>query len=306
MDEKTLLKEIILRLIYSEVFQHPLTIDEIEQRVSASSDRISQALKQLTSSSLIYRNNGYYFLFEEGDKIINRSSGNEKAKRMMPKAQRVGMKIFKFPYVEGVGISGSLSKGVLHSDGDFDYFIITQPNRLWVARTLLILYKKVFLFNSRKYFCVNYFIDTKNLEIEEKNPFTATEIATLIPIAGNVMDTFFKENNWINDYLLENNKKTHFTEVKKPAFTRFIVFLTKGKFGEWTDKVFMRLTLKRWERKFGTFDPSTFDLAMKSRKYVSKHHPNNFQQKVLTRMKDLQKKYRSDNVEKLKALDIEL
>ena len=306
MDKAILLKEIILRLIYSEIFEHPLTFNELEQRIKAPSEDLSQALTQLTETELIHFKNGYYFIFEEGNKINRRTSGNEEAERMMPKAQRVGKKIFRFPYVEGVGISGSLSKGVLHDDGDFDYFIITKPNRLWVARTLLILYKKVFLFNSRKHFCVNYFIDTQNLEIEEKNPFTATEIATLIPVAGNVMDSFFEKNIWIANYLRENKKETHFSEVNKPAITRFIVFLTKGKFGEWTDQRFMHLTLKRWERKFGAFDNSTFDLTMKSRKYVSKHHPNNFQQKVLSRMDELLAAYRAEHTDALKKLAIEL
>ena len=84
-----------------------------------------------------------------------------------------------------MGISGSLSKGYYDDDGDIDFFIITSPKRLWIARTFLILYKKIFLLNSRKYFCVNYFISSNALEIEEKNIFTATELTTLLPMFGN-------------------------------------------------------------------------------------------------------------------------
>ena len=73
----------------------------------------------------------------------------------MPKAIKRAKFISKFPYIENVSISGALSKNYYNNDGDIDFFLITQPNRLWIARTLLIIYKKMFLLNSRKYFCVN-------------------------------------------------------------------------------------------------------------------------------------------------------
>ena len=76
--------------------------------------------------------------------------------------------ISKFPYVRAILLSGSISKGYMDKDSDVDYFIITQPNRLWVTRLLLMLFKKIFLFNSRKVFCINYFVDSEKLEIEEK------------------------------------------------------------------------------------------------------------------------------------------
>ena len=46
-----------------------------------------------------------------------------------------------------------------------------------------------------------------------------------------------------------------------------------------------------WKRKFPHFDESDFDLNMRTRKNVSKHHPQGFQQKVLdaleVKMKEL-------------------
>jgi hypothetical protein len=36
-----------------------------------------------------------------------------------------------------------------------------------------------------------------------------------------------------------------------------------------------------WRRKFKHFDAQTFDIALKSRRHVSKHHPFYFQKKVL-------------------------
>ena len=102
----------------------------------------------------------------------------------MHKALRNARLIFHFPFTRAIMISGSLSKNYADEASDVDYFIIVKPGRLWIARTLLIIYKRIFLMNSKKYFCVNYFIDEDHLEIEEKNLFTAVELTTLIPIHG--------------------------------------------------------------------------------------------------------------------------
>ena len=130
--------------------------------------------------------------------IQNRKINEERAKKSDKKIKQYSKLICSFPFVENVCISGSLSKGILTADGDIDYFIICQPNRLWLCRTLLILYKKIFLLNSKKYFCVNYFIDTDTFVIPDKNIYTATEIATLIPINNiSLFNRFVNENLWV-------------------------------------------------------------------------------------------------------------
>ncbi len=48
-------------------------------------------------------------------------------------------------------------------------------------------------------------------------------------------------------------------------------------FDEWC----MLRTLRHWRGKFAELDRREFDLALRTRKYVSKHHPRNFQRRVL-------------------------
>lgn len=43
----------------------------------------------------------------------------------------------------------------------------------------------------------------------------------------------------------------------------------------------MKLTVQFWRKKFRHFDNHTFDNALKSRTYLSKHHPLQFQRRVL-------------------------
>ena len=44
------------------------------------------------------------------------------------KATKRARFISRFPYVEGVGISGSLSKGYYDDDGDIDFLLLQKPS----------------------------------------------------------------------------------------------------------------------------------------------------------------------------------
>lgn len=299
-------QRLIRQLLYSEIFRHPLTINELADYSGQALESVRQAITELQEHGLISEKNGYYFVFDEEDKVERRLHGMRKADELRAKALKVGKLIQCFPFVQGVAISGSLSKGILHDDGDFDYFIITQKHRLWIARTLLVFYKKIFLLNSRKYFCVNYFIDDTSLEIAEKNVFTATEIVTLIPVAGTIFPEFYACNQWTRNFFSAENKTVHFPNPSKPYFSRFVMWLFKGKMGERFDRWCMKRTLHRWRKKFTDFDEEKFDLTLKSRPYVSKHHPNDFQTKVLNRYTELTNAFKEHQKTALESAGIVL
>ena len=283
----TLLKPIL----YFSLFKYPLTEEEIFAFSEANSkDQIKAKLKDLVNNKVIYKIDEFYLTENDEMLIKRRLLGNQMAKDINKKATKISRFISKFPYVEGVGISGSLSKGYYDDEGDIDFFIITSPKRLWISRTLLILYKKIFLFNSKKYFGVNYFISSNSLEIEEKNRFTATELTTMLPMFGNgSFHDFYKQNKWIENYL--PNKKisedlSTLNQVKKPLFTRFIEGILNTKIGDWLDSFFLKITYKKWKLKFNNLEDKHFKIALKSTKNISKHHPLNFQRKVIERLND--------------------
>ena len=276
-------------LLYFSLFRHPLTEEEIFAfSEMKSKDQVKEELDRLVNDQVIYYIDGFYLCENEKSHVKRRLTGNKMAKEIHDKANRVSRFISKFPYVEGVGISGSLSKGYYDEDGDIDFFIITSPNRLWIARTLLILYKKIFLLNSRKYFCVNYFISTNALEIDEKNRFTATELVTLLPMYGNgSFHEFYKKNKWVNNFLpnktvAEGLEKLN--PVNKPLFTKLVEKSLNNKLGDYLDSFFLRITYKKWKLKFKKFNQKQFNIALKSTKNVSKHHPLNFQRQVIERL----------------------
>ena len=278
---------LIRALLYFDIFNHPLSKKEICHLIpihSISESELTDVLTDLTAQNLIYFHNGFYSLSSSVESVKRRLIGEQCANTMIKRMQKFSSLISSFPFVKAVTISGSLSKNYMDENSDIDYFIITERNRLWLARTLLILYKKLFLFNSKKNFCVNYFVSEDQMSIPDRNIFTATEVSYLIPVYNySEYLNFMKVNDWNKGFFPNFPLRSESLVVKEtyPKVKSVLEKIFSNSFGEKLDTYFFRLTLKRWKKKFKTFDESTFDLRMRSKKNVSKHHPNGFQEKVL-------------------------
>jgi len=282
-------------LLYFSIFKYPLSEQEIYSFSSATDrNEINNELEYLKEKGAISSNKDYYFIDNDIQTVTRRIEGNKMADAVMEKAIKKGVFISKFPFVKAVGISGSLSKNYHDEHSDVDFFIITKSERLWISRTCLMLYKKIFLFNSRKFFCINYFISENSLEISEKNIFTATELLTLIPVSGDFKE-FYNKNQWAAQFLpnLKIGKPSIKIKNKKSALCRFIEFILNTKFGNVLESLFLKITLKKWNIKFNTLSKEDFNIAMKSTNGVSKHHPQNFQKKVIDKLNQKYKEFQS-------------
>lgn len=300
MIQKEGIEELLAPLIYFNIFSHPLRINELSDLLSVREEELNELLEPFVNQNICFKKDEFYGLSSEIENLVlERKKKEQRAKKYLKKLPFYTKIIASFPFVKGVAISGSLSKGVMHEDGDIDYFIITTKNRLWVCRTLLILFKKVFLLNSRKYFCVNYFIDEDNLVIKDKNVFTAIEVTHLKPVYNqSLFDQFSELNNWAAEYVQPAKHNERITCLEGDSSVKKVLEnLLSGTMGEKLDLFFMRLTLKKWESKFKNFSAEKFELTMRSNRGISKHHPSDFQNKVLQayaeKLEELNLKYES-------------
>jgi len=295
-----LAKGVLKTLLYFEIFQYPLTLDEIHEYCcgcSSSKEEIKQQLEVLEEMGYVSRKDFFYLIQNDNMPALveRRIKGNNEAQRYLKIAKRVSKFISYFPFVRGICLSGSLSKGYADSDSDIDFFIITEPGMLWIARTMLVLFKKIFLFNSHKYFCVNYFIDTNSLEIPDKNLFAATELLSIIPaVDAGLYKQLMQANEWIKEYY-PNGKlrdEKYVVQVPNRAFIKRLgEKILSGRFGNWLDEKCFKMTLSTWKKKFSNFDERQFDLNLRTRKNVSKHHPNGFQIRVMQAFEKNVKKF---------------
>jgi hypothetical protein len=273
-------------LLYYDLFQYPLTAEEIYfhcEEKNCTKVSVEHALSQLIVDEKIFRHDQFYSVRNAPELSLRRKSGNKMAAEVMEKVHRRSKLIASFPFVRGICISGSLSKNYFDESTDVDFFIITEPNRLWICRTFLVLFKKIFLLNNKKYFCVNYFIDTESLQIPDKNIFTATEIVTLIPTYNyGLYRQFYEENKWVKSFFPNCEPRVqNGTWVYSSRIKRVTEKLLRGNFGEWLDKLFFKRTIQHWRKKFGHLAHHEFEVNMRSRRSVSKHHPQGYQFQVL-------------------------
>lgn len=272
------------------MFNYPLKKREIYIFLANKNSRqdFDLALRQLLEEVAIFKVGNFYSLFDNYALAERRLKGNIKADLMLKKAEKSAALIAAFPFVKGVAVSGSLSKKFADEGADTDFFIITAANRLWIARSLLHLFKKVtFLFNLQDRYCMNYFIDEASPCIIEKNIYTATETITLLPICGTpAFELFYHANSWTKKFF--PNQYMHISsakEIKKTWLRLFIEWLTNNPAGDWLDILLMKLTAKSWGAKKRKKKKNSRGvlMGMHCDRHFSKPDPCNFQKKLLQR-----------------------
>ena len=274
----------LISILYYSIFRYPLNLEEIH--FYSENNNLSDTerdLDVLVSQNIISFIDNFYVYNDDLNCVFRRQKGNLKAQEILIKAKTKACFIAKFPFVEGVGISGSISKNYYDENSDIDFFVIAKQNRLWFCRFFLVLYKKIFLFNLYKRFCINYYITEDFLEIEEKNRFTATEIITLIPVTGkSIFSKFYQSNQWVLNYFVKFTADVaKVIAIKKSIASIAVECLLDNKIGSYLDQVIKRVFIKKWQSKFNYLNDDDLQIALKSTANVSKHHPLNFQKKVL-------------------------
>lgn len=273
-------------LAYYDIFLYPLTLPEIEKYAEYPFHQLSEvedAIHFLKEKLIIFQFGDYYTLRNDFNLITRRKMGNKAAFLVLKKANKRARFIHRFPFVRSVNISGSLSKNYFDETTDVDYFVITRPGRLWLCRFILTIYKKIFLFNSRKYFCINYYIDSEHLCIPDKNIFSATEVITLNNQTGAFYyNKFILENDWVQKYY--PNYTTELSDAIPDHISGLKLFLEKifnGKIGDIADNLAQKITKKFVAKKYAHLQKEEFEVNLRTEKTASKHHPQGFQFKVL-------------------------
>jgi len=272
------------------MFDYPLKKREVYTFLAHKEDpqKFDLALQSLVDEMVIFKIGDFYSLFNNHLLAERRTRGNERAAIMLKKAEKAANLIAAFPFVKGVAVSGSLSKKFADEDADIDFFIITSADRLWIARTFLHVFKKItFLFNLQDLFCMNYFIDEREPCILEKNIYTATEVATILPVCGiTVFDKFYAANSWTKSFLPNNYMHlSAAAEIRKTWLVSLTEKIFNNRAGNYLDNFLMKLTSKSWDRKTRKNKKNSKGilLSIHAGKHFSKPHPENFQKRLLLR-----------------------
>ncbi len=293
--DKTSNQKIMQCLHYFGIFNHPLTLSEMHRYLSVSISlvKLKERLTEMVLSDMIEQKGAYYGLENIDNQVKERLAKEHLAQNIKSIAQKNAKIIARLPYNLCVCISGSLSKGVMDQDGDIDYFIIAKPNRIWISKSIMKLYKKLFLKNSKDHFCINYMITTDQLEIKEKNLFTATEIESMLLMHNDaIYQQFLSSNPWYKRYFPNADTQDFLAwkldeDIKPYLWSNLLEFLLDNSLGNYIENYLQRLAAKRNKKKYAAkLTKEEYDLMFRSTKNEAKVHPPNSQGKVLKLYED--------------------
>jgi hypothetical protein len=282
------LKEsIISALVYFDIFRYPLRADEIRTFLDrqCSEIHVHEALAELLKEGRVFVFNNFFSLQDNPLLAVRRKEGNARAEKLLKKAGKIGRFLYHFPFVRGVAVSGSLSKNYADPRADIDFFIITKAKRLWIARTIMHLYKKLtFLTGRQHYYCMNYYLDENAFYLEEQNIFSAIEIKTLLPVCGNdAIDAFFRANNWTDEWFPACAYRQQEKRNPRTFFKRILEWFLSGRQGDRIEKSLFTLTQKRWQQKEnrGKKNVKGQQMGFICGRHFAMSNPGHFREKVL-------------------------
>jgi len=207
IDDRTreLENAIVQSVSYADVFDYPLTADEVRRYligVRAGASEVGRALagSRLVPGRLAHRD-GFFTLLGREQIVELRRQRKVPAKRLWREAVHYGRRIAGLPFVRMVAVTGSLAASNVTRDADVDYLIVTAPRRLWLCRALVI---GVVRRAARRgvVLCPNFLLTESALELRQRDLYTAWELAQMVPIAG--LETYHllrRRNSWAESFL---------------------------------------------------------------------------------------------------------
>ena len=192
---------------YSDIFDYPLTAAELRRYLCGTSIAQADFECLLRHGRLVHAHlseiDGYYTLPGREGVVATRQRRESDAARLWPRALHYGRLIASLPFVRMVAVTGELAVNNVQPGSDIDYFIVTEPGRVWMARALAI---GVVHYAARHgdIVCPNYLVSERALTLTDRNLYTAHELAQMVPISGFATYRRLRALNRWADELLPN------------------------------------------------------------------------------------------------------
>lgn len=218
---------ILRTLAYADIFDFPLTVGELHQRLIStkaikktqllgSLSKLEKSKKIISKQARVGDKNRYYALAGRNKIFSLRISRNKISEKKAKVGKLVSKWLVKIPGILGVYLTGSVAVSNADQHDDIDLMLITKSGHLWFSRFLSVLAldligirrKPESAENSREAsgkICANLYLDLNHLEVpkHKQNLYTANEViqAKSLFVNPDIHQTFLHKNIWITKYL---------------------------------------------------------------------------------------------------------
>ena len=203
-------------LIYADIFDYPLKAWEIHKWLISAKKcelpAVEIGLRKLIRRGVVIEKGGYYALSGRVRIFKKREERITPSQKFLHEAKIICSLFRVIPWIKLVGISGNLAMENASEEDDIDLFVITEKNRLWISRLLILfilalLEKRRTKRDSRKKaagkFCLNLLLEKDQLSQNNKDLYISHEVLQMKPLweRENTYGLFLEANEWVFGFL---------------------------------------------------------------------------------------------------------
>lgn len=197
---------ILCAVIYGDLFDYPLTAQQIHRYLPCYDVPLAAVEQQLLDDSrlgeLLDSDPPFWFLAGRAQLVEVRRQRSAFSSHLWRAAQRYGRLIAALPFVRMVAVTGALAmENAACATDDIDLLIATAKGRVWLVRGQAVLLVRA-VRQLGVELCPNYVMAEDRLSLAPRSFFTAHELAQLIPLYGcDLYCRILEANAWIWHYL---------------------------------------------------------------------------------------------------------
>jgi hypothetical protein len=255
-------------MAYFDMFQWPLTLDEIAKYLLWANADKKELWIFLNNNEKILRHGDYYFFKGRREIVETRREHEVIAEQYWRKAEKFVPLLQMIPFVKMAAVCNTLATNNTDQESDIDLFIVTESGRLFLARTLTTL-----LFAAlgiRRHgnkvagrFCLSFFVsedslNLENIKIGQEDIYLPFWILTMRPLFGE--ETYLKvitENRWIQRFFPRSLEVAG--PFRKSKFLRSLAkmqeFIFKKKIGNKMESWLAQYHQERHQERLKTLGP---------------------------------------------------
>jgi hypothetical protein len=217
----TALEQAILEtVLYADIFNFPLTLEEIQRYLIKQAASLSEVAQCLAESKYLQNwlaQSGAYRCLKGREDLFELRQNQAATLAKHWKAARRWAKILRLvPFTRAALVTGSLAADSARPKDDIDLLILTEPGHLWTCRALVIGLVHLARLQGVE-LCPNYLIALKDdsLTLAERDLYSAREMAGMCLMFGrSAYLRMFSLNGWLNRIL---PNAAFFVSQQRPA-----------------------------------------------------------------------------------------
>ncbi|MBI5729131.1 MAG: hypothetical protein HY983_02740 [Candidatus Magasanikbacteria bacterium] len=209
------LQQSILRTIsYFDLAHFPLTKEELWRFLwTSSAGKAEEFFAVLSGVSFLEEKYGYYFLRGQSADVVERRRAVVPTDQKLEKSRRAARLLRLVPFLRAVFVCNSVGREVAKPESDIDFFIVTETNRLWIARFFANLILRLFGLRTygkkqRDRVCLSFFVDRAHMDLSPwrvapDDVHFAYWIVQMIPVYDpeGLYHAFLETNRWLKNFL---------------------------------------------------------------------------------------------------------